>query len=368
MVGKTLKHYQVEELLGKGGMGEVYRALDTKLKRPVAIKVLREELTSDEERRKRFLQEARAAAAVVHPAIAQVYDVDEVDDLTFIVMEFVQGETVSQLIVKKELDLLGSIEIALQVSEGLSQAHKSNIIHRDIKSDNIMVTRTGHAKVLDFGLAKLLETQESGATPESTLDFHRTATMAKTIAGTVMGTIAYMSPEQARGQDIAQPSDVFSLGIVLYEMVTGELPFTGESPLDTMHSIAFEEAKPVTVIRKNLPPHLQRIISKCLRKKAEDRYPDAHALALDLKQLKHEIDSGIQRPLAPLDHVQNIMDWAKSSITSSTQLIVLAIFVIAAVTLIFVFAIPWAQLLWIGITGFFVYRYVRNRKNRMIKK
>ncbi|MBU4202956.1 MAG: serine/threonine protein kinase [Acidobacteria bacterium] len=151
---------------------------------------------------------------MVHPAIAQVYDVDESDDITFIVMEFVEGETVSKLIVNRELDLLGAVEIALQVSEGLAEAHKKGIIHRDIKSDNIMVTRNGHAKLLDFGLAKLLESKGSDA---STMDMQHTLTMARTMAGTVMGTTAYMSPEQARGQEINQTSDIFSLGVVLYE-------------------------------------------------------------------------------------------------------------------------------------------------------
>jgi serine/threonine protein kinase len=291
MIGRTLKHYAIESLLGQGGMGVVYLAKDTRLQRPVALKVLKPDLVSNADRRKRFLLEARSAAALSHPAIAQIYDIDEDAGTMFISMEYVDGKTVSQLITNGELDLMGSVEIALQVAEGLARAHQQKIIHRDIKSDNIKVTRDGHAKLLDFGLAKLLESypEDAGDLP----NISRTLTMeqAHTLAGAVMGTINYMSPEQARGKSLSPASDVFSLGIVLYEMVTGERPFKGETPLDTMHAIAFEEPKPVTIIRRNMPPQLHRIISRCLRKRPEDRYPDAHALAVDLKHLKHDLET-----------------------------------------------------------------------------
>ncbi|MGD8536452.1 MAG: serine/threonine-protein kinase, partial [Candidatus Aminicenantes bacterium] len=215
MVGKELKHFKIEKLLGKGGMGVVYRARDVRLDRPVALKVLRADLTANPDRRRRFLQEAKAASAVTHPSIAQIYDVDEIEGTTFIAMEFVEGQTVSQLIDKRELDLIGSVEIALQVAEGLSKAHEANIVHRDIKSDNIMVTRDGHAKLLDFGLAKLLD--PVAADEESDVqDLKETETFAHTSPGTVMGTAAYMSPEQARGLPVDQASDVFSMGVVLY--------------------------------------------------------------------------------------------------------------------------------------------------------
>ncbi|MFC2167154.1 serine/threonine-protein kinase, partial [Acidobacteriota bacterium] len=252
--GTSLKQFQIEKLLGRGGMGVVYLGRDTRLDRPVAIKVLRPELTANRDRQSRFLQEARSAAAVTHPAIAQIYDVDEVDGNTFIAMEFVEGKTISQLIANQELDLVGAVEIALQVAEGLSRAHEANIVHRDIKSDNIMLTRDGHAKLLDFGLAKLLDSPLADGQTETYRDFAKTKTLPETMPGTVLGTVAYMSPEQARGKSVNQSSDVFSLGIVMYEMIAGELPFKGESPLDTMHSIAFDEARPVTTIRKNLPP------------------------------------------------------------------------------------------------------------------
>ena len=175
MIGRTLKHYTIESLLGQGGMGVVYLAKDTRLQRPVALKVLKPDLVSNPDRRKRFLLEARSAAALSHPAIAQIYDIDEDAGTLFISMEYVDGKTVSQLIANGELDLMGSVEIALQVAEGLARAHQQKIIHRDIKSDNIKVTRDGHAKLLDFGLAKLLETypEDSGDLP----DISRTLTM-----------------------------------------------------------------------------------------------------------------------------------------------------------------------------------------------
>jgi serine/threonine protein kinase len=366
MIGRTFKHYRIETLLGKGGMGEVYRALDTKLKRPVAIKILKPGFTQNLDRRLRFVQEARAAAAVVHPAIAQIYDVDEAEGVTFIAMEYVEGQTVRQLIVNRELDLIGAVEIALQIAEGLSRAHKANIVHRDIKSDNIMITKDGHAKLLDFGLAKMLI---SGEAEEGTMDLlGPTATLAKTLAGTVVGTLAYMSPEQARGIDVTQSSDVFSLGIVFYEMVTGELPFKGGSPLDTMHSIAFEEAKPVTVIKRNLPPQLHRIISRCLRKRPEDRYPDASSLAADLKRLKHDLDTGITRSMTPLERIQSVLDSLKSSISLGPQALLIGLLAVC-LTIVLIFTdIPWGLLFWVAIFALLAYRSVKNRKSRLLKK
>jgi hypothetical protein len=192
--------------------------------------------------------------------------------------------------------------------------------------------------------------------------------MAQTLAGTVMGTIAYMSPEQARGLEIRQTSDIFSTGVVLYEMVTGALPFKGGTPLDTMHSIAFEEAKPVTFMRRNLPPQLHRIITKCLRKKPEDRYEDAQSLAADLKRLKQEIETGVQSTISPLERIQWALDWVKSAVPLGPPGIIIAILAVC-LTAIFIFTdIPWAMLFWIAIFGLLVYRYIKNRKSRMLKK
>ncbi len=308
MIGQTLKHYTVEAMLGKGGMGTVYRARDTRLQRPVALKVLSADLTADPDRKQRFFQEARSAAAITHPAIAQVYDVDETDGVTFIAMELVEGQTVRQLVVNRDMDLLAALEVSIQVSEGLARAHETGIIHRDIKSENIMVTRDGHAKILDFGLAKLNPIHN--VTSNSGADEHMSqmATIAQTHAGMVVGTLAYMSPEQARGRQLDHRSDIFSLGVTIYEMATGQLPFTGESPLDTMHAIAFEETRPITVIRENIPPELQRIVSKCLRKRPEDRYNSAKDLAADLKVLKRDTESGVTRAVPVADRLRRRLE------------------------------------------------------------
>ena len=319
MVGKVLKHYLIETELGKGGMGVVYRARDTRLDRLVALKMITPGLVANPERRSRLLLEARSAAAVSHPAIAQVYDIDEVDGNLFIAMEYVDGRTVSRLIADGELDLMGAIEIALQIAEGLAKAHDAGILHRDIKSDNIMVTRDGHAKLLDFGLAKLVEPETDE--PVSPVELSRTLTRGRvqTIPGAVMGTLSYMSPEQARGQELDKRSDIFSLGIVLYEMVTSELPFKGETPLDTMHAIAYEEARPVTLVRRNLTPELHRIVFRCLRKNPEDRYPDAHALADDLRRLKHDLETGTTTRLPAGDRLRHWVERLKISFPGGTK-------------------------------------------------
>ena len=304
MIGKTLKHYEIEENLGRGGMGIVYRARDTRLGRPVALKFLPKEFTADPDRKRRFLQEARAACAVNHPAIAQVYDVDESEHGVFIAMEMVEGKTVRALLQGRELDLLGALEVAQQVGNGLAKAHEAGIVHRDIKPENIMVTPDGHAKVLDFGLAKLLDPTSGSAGTPSGDELSHMETVARTQVGVVMGTLRYMSPEQARGQSVDHRSDLFSLGVVLYEMVTGQLPFSGNTPLDTLHAIAFEETRPVTAIRANLPPSLQRVITRCLRKRAQDRYGDAKELVGDLKTVQREVESGISAKIPLAERIQ----------------------------------------------------------------
>ena len=248
MIGQTLKHYEIQEQLGKGGMGVVYRARDTRLGRPVALKVLAPEFTKDADRKSRFFQEAKAASAISHPAIAQVYDFDEGPEGLFIVMELVEGQTVKALIQGRELDLLGSLEIAMQVASGLQKAHEAGIVHRDIKPENVIVTPDGHAKILDFGLAKLLEPTEPTNAPSGE-ELSHMETLAKTQAGFVLGTLRYMSPEQARGQPIDHRSDIFSLGVVLYEMVTGQQPFDGATALDTLHALAFEETRSQMFLR-----------------------------------------------------------------------------------------------------------------------
>jgi serine/threonine protein kinase len=368
MIGQTLKHYKIESLLGKGGMGVVYKALDVRLQRPVALKMLTPNLVANPDRRTRFLREAQAAAVLTHPAIAQVYDIDEAEGSIFIAMEYIDGKTVSRLVADGELDLLGSVEIAHQIAEGLAKAHEAGIIHRDIKSDNIMVTRDGHAKLLDFGLAKLLEPGPDE--PGTAGDISRTLTKAhgQTLPGAVMGTISYMSPEQARGQELDPRSDIFSLGIVFYEMVTGELPFKGETPIDTMHAIAYEEARPVTVIRRNLLPQVHRIVFRCLRKRPEDRYPEARALAADLKQLEQDLETGTRRTLPAGERFKDWIERVKSSIPYGNKGIVILVVALAVTVALLIARINWGSLIGPAVIGLLIYRSARNRKRQMLRK
>ena len=368
MIGQAVKHYQVEELLGEGGMGVVYKARDTRLGRPVALKVLPPEFSRDEERKGRFVQEAKAAAKVTHPAIAQVYDVDEGPEGLFIAMELVEGRTVKALIEGRELDLLGALEIATQVGGGLQKAHDAGIVHRDIKPENIVVTPDGHAKILDFGLAKLLEPTAREA-PDG---ISHMETLAKTQAGFVLGTLRYMSPEQARGQPVDHRSDIFSLGIVLYEMVTGQLPFSGGTALDTLHAIAFEETRPVTALRPNLPPSLQRVVTRCLRKRPQDRYSDARELVGDLKTVQREVESGISSK-APLG-VRLQEQWASLRdrtlgewlLPGLVAVVALAVLLSALFTRVAENLIP--SLIFPAIAALPVWRRVRNRRQRLARR
>jgi hypothetical protein len=363
MIGQTVGHFRIEEQLGQGGMGVVYRARDTRLGRDVALKVLPPEFSRDEERKNRFMQEAKAAAALSHPAIAQIYDVGEGPDGLFIAMELVPGRTVKALVQARELDALGAIEIAHQVAGGLQKAHEQGIVHRDIKPENVIVTPDGHAKILDFGLAKLVEPKAEAPEGISHLE-----TLAKTQAGFVVGTLRYMSPEQARGQAVDHRSDIFSLGIMLYEMVTGQLPFSGSTALDTLHAIAFEETRPVTALRPNLPPSLQRVITRCLRKRAQDRYPEAKEVAADLKTVQREIESGVSSK-APLSlqlqerwqalRDRTLGDWLLPALVGVVALAV-------AVSLFFVRSHdvgPGAFML--GLAGLYTWRRIRNRRLRL---
>ncbi len=370
MIGQTLKHYVVEDLLGKGGMGTVYRARDTRLQRAVALKVLPADLTADPDRKSRFLQEARAAAAVTHPTIAQVYDVDEVDGVTFIAMELVDGKTIRRLVDDKDLDLISTLEISIQVGEGLARAHEAGIVHRDIKSENIMVTRDGHAKILDFGLAKLnpLQSIESDKRDEERMS--QLATMAQTQSGMMIGTVAYMSPEQARGRPADHRSDIFSLGITIYEMTTGQLPFSGASPLDTMHAIAFEETRPLTSLRQNSPVGLQRIVARCLRKRPEDRYQDARSLVKDLKILRQDIDSGVTRaiPIAERirDGIASFRDLQGSDLKWAA--VVAGVFLAALLLWIVWRKSDSGGLILLAVVGMWVYRHYRNRRQTLLNR
>ncbi len=375
MIGTRLKHYRVDETLGKGGMGVVYRAFDTKLQRPVALKILPEEFTANEDLRRRFLLEARAAGALTHPAIAQIYDVDEVPHpsgeagqptVVFMAMELVAGRTVSDLVAARELDVLGAVEIAIQVAQGLAKAHEAGIVHRDIKSDNIMLTADGHAKILDFGLAKLLEPT---VTDEKLDPSEReTVALTQTQAGMVLGTVAFMSPEQARAQPVDPRSDLFSLGVVVYHMAAGQLPFAGNSPIDTLHAIAYEETSPVTQVRANLPASLQRVISRCLRKRPADRWADAGQLVEALKTVRQEIESGISSKVPLTDRIRDRLGSIRD--LEPRQWAWVAVGAAALGALIFLALTRWdlPAMIVIAWGAWMIYRFVTKRPRRLLKK
>ena len=281
--GTRLGRYEVHSLLGKGGMGEVYLAEDTKLDRKVAIKFLNEEFSRDADKLRRFIQEAKAASALNHPNILTVYEVGEADGINYIAAEFIEGMTLRERLSPEEpLPLNQILNIGIQVSEALSAAHQAGIIHRDIKPENIMIRRDGYAKVLDFGLAKLTEKRPAD---EVSLE-GATRAFVQTNPGTVMGTVSYMSPEQARGKETDARTDIWSLGVVLYEMLSGRVPFTGETINHTIVSILEKEP----LLLENVPDELQRIARKALTKDKEMRYQTARDLLIDLKNLRRTLD------------------------------------------------------------------------------
>jgi serine/threonine protein kinase len=281
--GGSLKQFLLGDLIGEGGMGQVYRAQDTRLHRPVAVKVLSPEITSDPDKKQRLLQEARAAARINHPTIAQIYDADEQEGTTFIVLELIEGSTIQNLIANRELDLLGAIDVAIQVADGLAKAHQLGIVHRDIKPANVMLTPDSQVKILDFGLAKVLDPAADQMQ------------LASTRSGMVMGTAAYMSPEQARGLPVDPRTDVFSLGVLLYEMVTCHSPFERDNFMNTLHAVAFEEPSPLSSMHTHVPDALQHIVSRCLQKQPADRYPDARQVAQELRRVRRDTESGLAR-------------------------------------------------------------------------
>ena len=296
MIGKSLGPYKIIELLGAGGMGEVYLGEDTRLGRKVAIKVLPAEFASDPERLARFEQEARAAAALNHPHIAVVHDVgaepgDDGATTHFIVQEYLEGQSLRERLEKGALPLDKALDLATEVGEALIAAHKAGIIHRDLKPDNIFVTEEGHAKVLDFGLAKLTE---MGAPTGSSASM--SPTMLGTVAGQVMGTAGYMAPEQINGEDVDQRADLFAFGCVLYGMVTGRQAFSGKNVHETLGRILSDEPVPMADIDKAAPTELQRIVRKALAKEAARRYQTAGDLNIDLRQLQDDIAAGVATP------------------------------------------------------------------------
>lgn len=294
--GTELGHYQIQAKLGEGGMGEVYLALDTKLGRKVALKILPAELASNQDRMRRFTQEAKAAAALNHPNIAHIYEIGEHDGISFIAMEYVDGYTLRQLVHDRQTDLAKLLRWLQHVAEGLAKAHAAGIVHRDLKPDNVMVTREAHAKILDFGLAKLIEPQSlSGQRPS---DFSEVATALMqhhSTPGAVLGTVGYMSPEQAQGKidEIDHRSDIFSFGCILYEAVTRRKAFEGKDTIDSLNKIIREQPEAIATLAPAAPADLQRIVRRCLAKDPEERYQTIKDVALEIKDVRRELQNAV---------------------------------------------------------------------------
>jgi len=291
-IGTRIGRYEIRSLLGAGGMGEVYLADDVRLHRMAAIKVLSPDIASNDDRLRRFALEAEAAAALNHPNIAHIYEIGEHDGVTFIAMEFVEGATLRALIDQRQTDMRKMLRLLQHVAEGLAKAHASGIVHRDLKPDNIMITRDGHAKILDFGLAKLVE---PGALGVLGLSEAATAVAAhQSTPGTVLGTVGYMSPEQAQGKstETDQRSDIFSFGCILFEAIAGRRPFEGDSVIQSLHKTVYEAAPPLATFNAAAPQQLQRIVRRCLAKDPEERYQTIKDVAIELKDVRREMDAG----------------------------------------------------------------------------
>ena len=285
MIGKSLGNYKILEKLGVGGQGTVYKATDGKLGRTVVVKVLPPELTVKEANLKRFEREARLASSLDHPNICTIFDLDEADGNHFIAMQYVEGRNVRQLVNGHPLELKSALLIGIQVTDALAAAHARGIIHRDIKSGNVMVTPSGQAKILDFGLAKLLEDEED----EKRARIHRTDL---TEIGVPYGTATYAAPEQARGDRVDKRADIFSTGVLLYEMLTGTWPFRGKTTIDVRHAVMHDAPRPVSELRKEpLPQRLQQILDRCLAKEPRDRYQKMEEVRDDLRRVLQEVST-----------------------------------------------------------------------------
>lgn len=315
MVGKTLRNYRITEKLGVGGQGTVYKATDTKLGRPVVIKVIPPELSAKEANLKRFEREARLASSLDHPNICTIFDLDEVDGVHFIAMQHVEGKNVRQLVAGRPLELRTALLIGLQVADALAAAHSRGIIHRDIKSGNVMVTPSGQVKVLDFGLAKLLDDTQAATT-----GIHRTEL---TEIGIPYGTATYAAPEQARGDRVDKRADIFSLGVLLYEMLTGTWPFRGKTTIDVRHAVLHDPPRPIQELRSSpIPVRLQQIVDRALAKEPRDRFQNMDDFRKELRQVLHEVDTGVAgyqtvtpeppRHLAGANPVSRAVRWLKS--------------------------------------------------------
>ncbi|WP_347269110.1 protein kinase, partial [Paracoccus sp. (in: a-proteobacteria)] len=279
MIPQSFAHYRVLGKLGAGGMGVVYKAFDTRLDRSVALKVLPPDRTSDPERKRRFVLEAKAASALNHPNIVTIYDIGSHQGEDFIAMEFVDGKTLGELIPKQGMTVKEAVRLAVQVADALAKAHAAGIVHRDLKPSNIMVDGDGRVRLLDFGLAKLTDRAETGSGDKTLV--HE----SKTAEGSIVGTVQYMSPEQAEGKKVDYRSDIFSFGAVLYEMITGRRAFQGSTAVSTLAAIIKEEPESVVETAPGTPRDLRRIVERCLRKDRDRRYQSTSDLRLALEEI-----------------------------------------------------------------------------------
>src|SRR2546425_463741 len=315
--GTKLGRYEIRSQIGAGGMGEVYLAEDTKLDRKIALKVLPADVAANRDRMERFVREAKAAAALNHPNIAHIYEIGEGEGVHFIAMEFIDGVTRSEKIHRDKAPLAKLFKYLTQVAEGLAKAHSAGIVHRDLKPDNIMITRDGFAKILDFGLAKLIEPQrtfELGHTGSSEV---ATAVMPQqSIPGMVMGTLGYMSPEQATGRvkEIDHRSDIFSFGCILFEAATGQKAFEGKDVLDSLHKIVHAPTPQIKDSNAIAPDELQRIVRRCLAKDADKRYQSIKDVAIELEELRQEL-----KDEAGPDYSVRSLSSAGATVRSSVQ-------------------------------------------------
>jgi serine/threonine-protein kinase len=321
--GIRLGPYEVLSPLGTGGMGEVYLAEDTRLHRKIALKILPAHFASNHDRMSRFKQEATAAAALNHPNIAHIYEIGESGGAHFIAMEFIDGQTLREYIHRGQADLRKLLRHFQHVAEGLAKAHAAGIVHRDLKPDNIMITSDGHAKILDFGLAKLIEPQgPSQISAEGVSDAATAIVRHHSTPGVILGTAGYMSPEQAQGKtkEIDPRSDIFSLGCILYEAVTGHKAFEGKDAIDTLNKVIREPVPPISQFRPDTPNHLQRIVRRCLAKDPDDRYQTIKDVAIELRELRRELaDSAHNEATMPPSSVSSTLSSPGSAATVSSN-------------------------------------------------
>ena len=298
LVGTSISHYKVTEKIGEGGMGEVYRATDTKLNRDVALKILPEQFASDSQRMGRFQREAEVLASLDHPNIGQIYGIEEAGATKALVLQLIEGPTLADRIAQGPIPVEDALKIALQIAEGLEAAHEKGVIHRDLKPANIKVTPEGQVKILDFGLAKALE----GEAPDSSLSQSPTLTNAATQAGVILGTAAYMSPEQAKGKAVDKRADIFAFGAVLYECLTGKRAFEGEDVSDTLASILAREPD-WEVLQPNLHPRLREVLERCIEKDLKKRFRDVGDVVVDIEKVLADPAGLLIQPVAEVVQV-----------------------------------------------------------------